>query len=63
MKKAIFFSLIVFFSNTIQAANPTETLELAVNRLIAVATDKTMDEAAKKQALSSVLSEEIDFNS
>ena len=64
MRNPIFFAIIfIFFSNSIQAATPTETLEIAVNRLIEVAADKAMDDSAKKQALSIVLSEEIDFDS
>ncbi|MDQ7048413.1 MAG: ABC transporter substrate-binding protein [Enterobacterales bacterium] len=64
MRNTFLFALaLLFFTNTIQAATPTQTLEIAVNRLIEVAADKVMDDTAKKQALSIVLSEEIDFNS
>jgi len=64
MKNKIVISILLFlFSATLQAATPTETLKIAVDRLLTVAADKSMDDAAKKRALSNVLAEEVDFES
>ncbi len=61
--KLIISAILLIFSTATLALSPTETLEAAVNRLIAVAADKDMPDENKKQALSKVLSEEIDFDS
>lgn len=55
------FILLLTFSLNGGASTPTETLELAVNKLIAVAADKASDDQAKKAKLNQVLLEEVDF--
>ncbi len=53
--------LLVFFSQHVLAQSPTQALELAVDKILKVASDKQMNESDKKQALAKVLKTEIDF--
>ena len=55
------FMLLLSFSQNGFAGTPTETLELAVNKLIEVAADKAVDDQAKKAKLTQILSDEVDF--
>ncbi len=51
----------VSLSQPTWANSPTEIVENAVNRLIAVAADKDADDKTKKTNLTKIISEEIDF--
>lgn len=55
------FMLLLSFSQNGNASTPMETLELAVNKLIAVAAEKAADDQAKKAKLTQILSDEVDF--
>lgn len=55
------FMLLLSFNQNGFAGTPTETLELAVNNIIAVAADKAADDEMKKAKLTQVLSDEVDF--
>ena len=63
MKRILTVSLILLlsFSATIFASTPTESLKVAVDQLIAVAADKTIDDIAKKAKLSAIIQAEVDF--
>lgn len=53
--------LLVFVSNHIYAQTPTETLKLAVDKILVVAGDKALSEEDKRKRLSEVLQQEVDF--
>jgi len=63
MKRILTTNLILLlsFSATIFASTPTKSLKLAVDQLIAVAADKTIDDIAKKTKLSAIIQAEVDF--
>ena len=64
MKKIFLISLIMLISSsqTIFANTPREALEITVNKLIAIAADKSIDDQTKKADLSAIISSEIDFD-
>ena len=53
--------LLLSFSQDSNADTPTEVLELAVNKLIAVAEDSTSDDQVKKDKLTKIILAEVDF--
>ena len=55
--------LLLSLSNNSVASTPSEALELAVDKLIAVATDQASDDKLKKHQLTQILSDEVDFES
>lgn len=63
MKTLLTASLIlfVFFAQQAIAETPTKALEVAVEKILKVASDKQLSEGNKKQALAEVLKNEIDF--
>jgi len=63
MKRILTVSLILLlsFSAPIFASTPTESLKIAVDQLIAVAADKTVDDVVKKSKLSEIIQREVDF--
>ncbi len=65
MKTLLLICLTIFISmsHASYAGAPTETLKVAVDKLLAVAADKTSEEQNKKNNLKLILSEEIDFES
>jgi phospholipid transport system substrate-binding protein len=63
MKNLIGVILILLLSPLVQAKSPIESLEISVNKLIAIAVDKTADENNQIIQLTKVISEEVDFES
>ena len=63
MKSVLIGGIILLLSvvTSGHASTPTETLEKAINNIIAVAADKTTDDEFKKEKLAEVLSRELDF--
>lgn len=55
------FMLLLTISQNGFANTPTETLEFAVNSLIAVAADKAANDQIKKSKLNQILLDEVDF--
>jgi phospholipid transport system substrate-binding protein len=53
--------LFVFFAQHVVAETPTKALEVAVDKILKVASDKQLTEENKKKALADVLKTEIDF--
>ena len=64
MKKIFLISLIMLISSSqaIVANTPREALEITVNKLIAIAADKSIDEQTKKTDLTTIISSEVDFD-
>lgn len=64
MKKLFLISLLVLtpFCHGIYANTPTESLEISVGKLIAIAGNKDIDEVSKKDELRKILLSEIDFD-
>ena len=54
--------MLISSSQTIFANTPREALEITVNKLIAIAADKSIDDQTKKADLSAIISSEIDFD-
>ena len=52
---------VLFFSQQLLAQTPTETLEIAVNKILAVAGDQKATAEDKTQNLTKILSSEVDF--
>ena len=65
MKTLLTASLIlfVFFAQQAFAETPTKALEIAVDKILKVASNKQLAENDKKNALAEVLKTEIDFDS
>ena len=63
MKKLFLVSLILLISTCqdIYANTPTEALQITVNKLIAIAKDKTTDEQTKKNYLTTIIRSDMDF--
>ena len=64
MKRQLITSLILILlvNQNIFAKTPTETLEIAINKLISVAADKTKSDQIKKNDLADILATEVDYN-
>ncbi|MBV1909388.1 MAG: ABC transporter substrate-binding protein [Kangiellaceae bacterium] len=53
--------LLVFFTQHLFAGTPTESLTLAVDKILIVAANKEASDEEKKQLLSEIMSDEVDF--
>jgi len=53
--------LLLSFSQFSLASTPTETLKIAVDKLISVAADSASDDKLKKQMLTEIISQEVNF--
>ena len=63
MKKIFLASLIILlsFNQASYADTPSEALEIVINQLITIASDKSITDESKKTNLSKIISTEIDF--
>lgn len=58
---SLFILITIMLSSNIYASSPTEALEQTINKLLAIAQNKTMDKAAQKNEIFNVVNQDIDF--